>query len=1236
MSPMEAEFPRLELRENSTNALWRVYMGTKKQTEGASSPSDENSTVVIMLNTAHPIYRLSLTPPKNINPDAQVSSKKYKLRYSMMERSAEALRWLQQNPHPSLLPVQDIRYVYADGSPIEPSKSSSVYAPMLFAPLSSTTLDPVSYALPMLCPTEMLYGLTKIVDGLQHLHDRGMAHWNLSWASVYVGHSSARQKYWVIGDPHFMIHRTDFAPFYSPGDSVVSDQNAEASSFNAELFRDFVTELRGLRTQKGLSYTPGEVKNPYSASQIDWRHHPVGAVDMYSFGVMLEEVINSDKVAQSRFKSATPTYSCGSTHDSAWVHAQSPKATVDSLLKFAKRCQQEDPLKRPAAKDFFGVPCVQHCVLVQMMRSLDTLDSMGDREKQRFFLTLHYELYKIPYEVLVRRVIPRLLNRSLWLSPLAYPLVVQLLTPLPKRVQQPPGGVLVVPLSTAQRETLPLLMERYRDVAVLAQKTQPNEAKESSECDDKGRGGPVGVPQGVTDPFRVPVYGVLGWTEYSTAMGGFLGDCFDSLGLPSSLTFLLLRHTGRYIAGVSFSHVVVPRLLPFLRRALRDSCSAVVMEALRSYAIVARAVLGAQTRAAKVEAAVEELRHTAHAEIFSLAVTERQSVDIRLSALSMLVKMCWNLKSLGVGRETAIAAICANLAGYPIRHLVEQISSSGVNSEKFVLGSDEGAPAIATDQQLSLMDCLEIIAAALHHLRQHRQRMLPIDVAYEVLPALLKLIERLRTSIFWSTATTRELTAATASNTPGANGNNGRQEPVRADEPVTPKTKARASIPVHLERLYQASMSIARQLYSTLDESQNTADAENSEGAQGEMVPPCNSVLLSDNDDESLRDTRANKSSTVREPGTTTASTRAPVSVDKDGWCKVRDPSVFSHAGTIRAVSEAVPRELSLDPRDSDIHFFDEIFENPAEAAAEDSPAQSAEKGADGGACFSFADNDHVYNVAPILTAQVVSSEILSANTVRSLTYNPKPHPYAVFLPTRCRPWGDNQPAGAADEDRRQPDPVELGTLEGELMDVPVKEKKARSIAKPKRQVPREEELRDDSGVGAPQPSQGPTTEQLCDVSVAPVEATRPCEHVSSATPQPHEKSRAKAPQAPTEQEQPLPISKLHCQSATEASHASETAAAAPSCGEPPGFNWSSVDFEKPVVRIVESPAAPPQHRLGGEASGSANTSFTGVAADLANSSFSASHSPPVPQKTAAPRRRGKSTTAIKPEDVDL
>lgn len=402
-SSLRSQFDHLELRESTKKQLWQVYFCTLKKgsgTQGANSEvsgqNDEGSEsppssptvrnvpqsasskagqspiklevgefenqqpitlVMLQLNTLHPSFRAAAVPPKVLNPDHHIPSQ-YKLRYNMLETSLKGLEWLRDHPHRSLLRIKQVE-CHAENN-------------LLAATTPYVSLEPVLIRIPLMSATEILYGLVKIAEALAHLHSSGLVHRNVSWKSVYLAYmtpsstTTRAEASWVLGEPQFIS-----------GNLGLSLEGG-GLGFSPDAIRDYLSEIRGARQDPSiLSYFAPEVNNPYAASQLDWQKVPIGSGDVYSFGVMIDMVLNTER---TRFPGTSSVfYNAVQAAD-----AVTAKDAIDELRAFAKSCQIEDPLRRPDIENFFDLNVVRATTYVQIQHSITSREAASFKRCSSF------------------------------------------------------------------------------------------------------------------------------------------------------------------------------------------------------------------------------------------------------------------------------------------------------------------------------------------------------------------------------------------------------------------------------------------------------------------------------------------------------------------------------------------------------------------------------------------------------------------------------------------------------------------------------------------------------------------------------------------------------------------------------------------------------------------------------------------------------------------------------------
>ena len=594
-STFREQFSHLELLSSSSNKFWHMHEGKTTMTipgmiihdavsrdveaeVRGEGPKNDDAAVAAAASLQPPIFEGAVVTVWQVNvthnaytaalcaPKAKVQAAGLGPRWHPTRYPAQQLRRLAYMKHPNVVPIHTTDSPAGDSS-------------LLFA-ISPGRFVPVLKVMHQMLPTELLYGLCCVAEGLLYLHDKGkVSHNNLHWDAIYVSLSLSRQQ-WVIGDPQFMCPTAASPPVGAgSGQEEISD------------IKQLLDDVRTLRDAKHLPFVAPEGSNPALWTFPDDK---VGVSDIFSFGVLVEQLISEGKL------SALGKGNPGSL-----------RSIGDGLRAFAKACQNADPSKRPLLSSFFELECVKKCTFVRIMRFLDSYPERTVLERTQFYWNLHLDLLKLPYEQLNNRIVPRLFALALWDDPCSESFLQHLLTPIRK-----------VPVESL---VAPAVDMAFPDVQDSAAASPDPGNPESASPQVKRKDGRIGVP----------VVGVLMHQEYASLLGQFLKIALKKPDMVQ-LTCCLLRNVDRYVANVDFP-IVTDFIIPALISNLSHPNNDVVLEALRGFTSVAKSVFAAAERGADVGAAKTTLIKAYEKEIFYLAAGDT-SLQARMTALKLVAR----------------------------------------------------------------------------------------------------------------------------------------------------------------------------------------------------------------------------------------------------------------------------------------------------------------------------------------------------------------------------------------------------------------------------------------------------------------------------------------------------------------------------------------------------------------------------------------------------------------------
>lgn len=1080
-SAFRSQFTSIELRESTKKQLWHVYFctgaassqddgsadatnrtdgsppGSPTATRSATSakekvPTDvkeqQTTTIMLQLNLQHPSYRASVVPPKVLNPDQHVPSQ-YKLQYNMLETSYRALQWLRDHPHRSLLRVKHVDYI---------REEQLVYATLPYA-----TMEPVLHRLPGMTACEILYGMTKLAEALAHLHSSGLAHRNVTWKSVYLvtsqrnaGASPWRSAdvAWILADPQYLSN--------SECSSVSTNADNMTSS---EVVKDYLSEIRNSRQDPSLvQYFPPEMNNPYAAAALheSTSSLPCGAGDVFSFGVMLEMVLNLDRARAPSSVFYNPL---------ATPAVNGAKVALDSLRTFAKQCQHEDPCKRPSIEMFFDLPPVQASTFVAIQQQLDHYQSSGLQQRLNFFYLLHAELLKLPYEMMCMRIIPRLLKTSLWQEPCAEMFLRHLLVPVTAAGR---AGSAVTAASETKLEDIMDVPLRDSDRIRLGLSSPSGDGDESNAKT---------VAEGSAAAPLLARYGVLQQAEFQSFVGSFLKQLIEGLLANSNprpaksqstvspqLLCVLLRHVDTIAQSLSFANFVVPCVIPLVSHCLQHQEADVVIEALQAFSVLHAFVtrtwdkyralrqqhtavdsasaadapdaeaIGAHETAGSVtpapppterEAAIEAALRRALSclqvvlvtDVFNIACSDLVP-QARLMALILAAKGLTQPHSASkkgkaggsvvMPRSLAIAALCTNVMSAHVSSAPSALPKGGVP-----LTHDDDPPkppplptaplAIpAASQPLVTsgpvaLSFIRICHRAVVFVHKCVAFLTPAELVQDVIPAVLLLLDRLL-------------------HTPPVGGvsTDTRRPSVDAASHNENGSKPAESMTDSLESLRAAANELLDSAYRHLRSAQTDEIQQPASGTSGtSRGDNGGSSSRSDDEDDDEEEPAARKA----------------ISVQDDGWCNVHDPIPFTCSAVERTLPKVSRRsQVAHKARSSSVDGLrtniTALPDGLAAQAVDTSPSLDA-----GGfgigtwapmrvpetvlrqlPTYSFTDVDHEYNVASILRADRAAAEIILATAAtRTLVPNVRPHVLACRLPSRRPQQSPSDPLSSSD-----------------------------------------------------------------------------------------------------------------------------------------------------------------------------------------------------------------------------
>jgi hypothetical protein len=465
---------------------------------------------------------------------------------------------------------------------------------------------------------EVLLLLNDVVTSLLALHNAGVQLRNLHWATIYcdVDAPAARM------------------PFTA---AVEYQYAATAETMAAAGFQKLVADTVSGRGPMELPFVAPEDRDP-SLSDEGRAKMPFGASDAFAFGQLLEQLLPPSAV-----ESATQD-------GSAAVAGLSARAAADALVRFAKSCQVQDPAQRPSLRSFFTLVPVLRCSFVNVMRQLDefyggpTVTSCdaspayaasriptaklltGDARQMvhlrrcQFLSALHIELYKMPYDLMARRVIPRLFLPYVFNDPCAGPLLAQLLT--------------AAPSGTPSASTPPLT------IAAAEPHRQPPSANGRAGL---ARGGAVHPVSGASIPGFV-VHGVLmekehlAWCTALIEAPWAFGSPATVAQSPRTYTLMaLLRNLEGYVFSVDIG-LINDKIIPSVVQLLLHPAPDVAAEAVRCFGALCRFVFAAVEEKRDVGTAKGQLVAAFDAQVYELAVSAASSPDLRLAALRITAR----------------------------------------------------------------------------------------------------------------------------------------------------------------------------------------------------------------------------------------------------------------------------------------------------------------------------------------------------------------------------------------------------------------------------------------------------------------------------------------------------------------------------------------------------------------------------------------------------------------------
>ena len=575
------QFTVFQQIHSSTSRVWIMYDAVTTAPSPNSKESDESKpssgapakverpVSVFRLNCHHPTIEAALAPPKKGAPPPM---------WKPVKVCDELYSLMKDKPHPCLLPVEQTVAVDNDF--------------YVVSPVSGTV--PLVTVLATYSVTELLYGLVNVVSGLMHLHAQGYAHRNLTFDAIYVLRNTNRQ-HWCIGDLHFC----------SKNDTNTKDTRANQTAL-------LLNETCTLREAAHIPFIAPEERNPMS-SNADFTTVPIYAADMFGFGVLLEYLL-ADTVPKKHGGS----------------HGSTPQSVLDSLRKYSRQCQDPNPALRPSPQSFLELPCIAKCTFVQLMRFLDVYPEHTLEERRAFFSALHVSLYKIPYDVLLSRVMPRMLTVALWKQREAELFLRHLVTPIRKVT----ADAIVVPWQKKEADIETNTPKKLASAPLVEPPSSPGSSEASS----------------------VAIYGIVLLSDYVALLSDFIAGIFKYD--DAQLLCTLLRLLEYYVVAIDM-RVVNETVIPSLVRCLRHPAAEVVFEALRSFLVLCRFVFNAVERGADVGSAYDQLTKVFDREVFALSTTDPEP-NVRMFAMSVAFRSFSSRTKL-LSRAHAVASLCYGL-----------------------------------------------------------------------------------------------------------------------------------------------------------------------------------------------------------------------------------------------------------------------------------------------------------------------------------------------------------------------------------------------------------------------------------------------------------------------------------------------------------------------------------------------------------------------------------------------
>eukprot|EP00760_Papus_ankaliazontas_P034837 PhM_4_TR7517/c0_g1_i1/m.31565/K17542/SCYL3; SCY1-like protein 3 len=280
---------------------------------------------------------------------------------------------------------------------------------------------PLLFVIRSLSSVELILTLADAARGLTFMHELGYSHNNFGFHSILMTRSKHMRS--VVSGWEFS------GPFYSART------------------RDMLLQTKTLRAS--CSVTPEE------EVFIEYGELPIHTRDVCAFARLLDAVLQDDPPAHvARRKHAKrPTTFRSDCHVSA-VHS--------AVKDWVRRATLADPVARSQTTlgDLMMLPLFNHSTFLKVTLMFDELQLLPKKDKVAFLQRLHWELLKIPYDVLVYRVLPRLLSFPLLCDRDADVFMPHLLTPMSRvlpTVDDPNLGLL--PMEVYQESVVPFIIK---------------------------------------------------------------------------------------------------------------------------------------------------------------------------------------------------------------------------------------------------------------------------------------------------------------------------------------------------------------------------------------------------------------------------------------------------------------------------------------------------------------------------------------------------------------------------------------------------------------------------------------------------------------------------------------------------------------------------------------------------------------------------------------------------------